>query len=112
MRRAFSASALAIAALTAACMPPVEEAGKRTERFQLVSVYPPKHYGVELKSVQTGQTHKRVYVSKHCNDWRKVGQPLIGQEFDLTVTRYKRGDEEYERFDQNQLLQTFCRKPT
>ena len=33
MRRAFSASALAIAALTAACMPPVEEAGKRTERY-------------------------------------------------------------------------------
>lgn len=104
----FSALALSTFALTACAPPQAQKVGEYSGRFQLVGIDPPKHYYVDLKNVKTGQMHEHVYISKHCNGWRTDTQPLIGREFDLTVTRYNNGKGEYEEFNADQLRRTFC----
>ena len=55
-----------------------------TEEFEIVKIHPPKHFHLDLKSVETGEVFERVYVSKHMNEYRKL---KIGSKFTMTRTR-------------------------
>lgn len=81
---------------------PVES---KIERFILVSMNPPKHFYVTLKSTVDGRVYDHHYVSKHCNSFR---DNKIGDEYNIHTTIMfdpKTG----QNFSQlNNLYQTFC----
>ena len=73
-----------------ACTPETyEETARYRNTYEIIGINPPKHFYLDLKNVKTGVVHKHVYVSKHCNDWRKL---KIGSRWDLTEVDYKRGE--------------------
>lgn len=40
--------------------------------YEVVGVHRPKHFMVDLREVGTGYVFKRQYVTKHCNQWRRL----------------------------------------
>lgn len=60
--------------------------GTEIRRFILVSANPPKHFYVTLKDLQTGDTYERLYVSKHCNNYRP---DQIGLEYNVQVQDFR-----------------------
>lgn len=79
-----------ISALTACYKPtPIEITSQEYKTYSVTKIYPPKHFYVDLKDLKSGRVHKKVYISKHCNEWRKL---KIGSQWSLTEVDYKRGD--------------------
>lgn len=81
--------------LLTACNPlvPTEKISSETKSFTILAIDPPKHVYVDLKD-ENGQEYKHVYVSKHCNSWRKI---VIGSKIDLEVAQYKKGEETWSK---------------
>jgi hypothetical protein len=45
---------------------------KTFNNVQITKVYPPKHVYFDLIDSTTNTTHTKVYVSKHCNNYRNI----------------------------------------
>lgn len=56
------------------------------KEFEVVGINQPKHFYVSFREVGTGFVFKNQYVSKHCNDWRKL---KLGSRWKLTVVTYQ-----------------------
>ncbi len=69
--------------------PVYEETARYRNTYEVIGIDPPKHFYLDLKNVKTGIVHRQVYVSKHCNNWRKL---KIGSKWDMFEIDYKRGD--------------------
>lgn len=84
-------AAVAILGLVAGCSrEPDIFIGKETKTFEVIGINQPKHFYVDLKDVNTGQHYNHVYISKHCNDWRKL---KMGSKWDLAIVEYERQGE-------------------
>lgn len=55
--------------------------------YEILDVDPPKHVYVDLKDIETGQRHNRVFVSKHFNNWRE--KLIIGRKVQVRRSTYK-----------------------
>lgn len=65
------------------------------EKCVVLSINPPKHVYLDLKTVSSGRVFTDVYVSKHCNDMCiSVGDTILA-----TYVKYKFGDYIYEEFE-------------
>ena len=42
------------------------------KNYEVVGINPPKHFYLDLKETKSGYVYKHIYVSKHCNNWRKL----------------------------------------
>jgi hypothetical protein len=82
---------------------PVVVLAEEVHRIQLIEIDPPKHVYADFVNLTTGETVKRAYVSKHCNNYR---QNTEGDEFNVRVTRKKQGDKEFVEY--NDLYSVFC----
>lgn len=52
--------------------PPDAVVASTKKTYEIVGINQPKHFYVDLRDVETGYVYKHVYVSKHCNAWRKL----------------------------------------
>lgn len=44
---------------------------EKWKKYQIIGINPPKHFYITIRDVETGQVFKDLYISKHCNSWRK-----------------------------------------
>jgi len=82
---------------------PVVVLAEEVHRIQLIGIDPPKHVYADFLDLTTGETVKRAYVSKHCNNHRQNNE---GDEYNVKVTRKKQGDKEFVEY--NDLYSVFC----
>lgn len=75
-------------------------------RYILVKMNPPKHFYVTLKDEQTGQVFERLYVSKHCNNFRNNQE---GESYNLQVTSFSMSNQpEVRHTSFHDLYAAFC----
>lgn len=75
-----------ISALTECYKPtPIEITSKEYKTYSVTKIYRPKHFYVDLKDIKSGKVHKKVYISKHCNEWRKLKLVVNGVLLILTI---------------------------
>lgn len=58
---------------------------KQKEEFEIIEINRPKHFGLTIKSIRTGEIHK-VSVSKHFGDWQKI---KIGSKINATWEKWE-----------------------
>lgn len=61
----------------------------RAKQYVLVAVNRPKHFYIRLRDIETGRVTSELYVSKHCNSWRKA---RIGEVLTFNEVTYEYGD--------------------
>jgi hypothetical protein len=54
--------------------------------FKIISVNPPKHLCINMQDLKSGEIIKKVYVSKHFNDYKN--KVFIGRIIKLKVNKY------------------------
>lgn len=69
--------------------------------MELVGVDPPKHFYVDLKD-QEGRVYRKVYVSKHFNDWRSLKMGTKITAYRTTKKHRETGEIQYD-FDHSAL---------
>lgn len=64
--------------------------------YKLLGLDEPKHFYIDVQDILTGKIYKHVYVSKHCNEWRKL---RIGETYKLKRVYWTDGGHENANFD-------------
>jgi hypothetical protein len=85
-------SVLCIVALTA-CGPqrePDHLVGYQVHQVEIVAVNRPKHFNVDVRTVDTGAIYRGVGRSKHCN--RHMSTAYLGRRLDVPFAVYERPD--------------------
>lgn len=82
---------------------PITIVKAEVRRYELLDYDPPKHFYVELRDVKTNQVYQRVYVSKHCNEYRKLE---IHGEYNLQVQVHEQEGKQWLVF--TNLAQELC----
>ena len=67
-----------------------KEVSREYRQYELLYIDPPKHVYIDIKDVKTGIVWKRLYVSKHCNQWRDIPAGSIWG-FELVTYQNKDG---------------------
>jgi hypothetical protein len=75
--------------------------------FVLTRVYRPKHFRVNLRDQKTGRMKIEVYVSKHCNSWRRTA--VVGRVYNITLDTYLDDRDSTRRVVYRNLERIFCR---
>jgi hypothetical protein len=52
------------------CLSTRKEVEFYTATYEITEVFPPKHFRISFRNVETGQVFNQVDISKHFNDWR------------------------------------------
>lgn len=69
---------------------PAKEISREYRQYELLYLDPPKHVYIDIKDVKTGVVWKRLFVSKHCNQWRNIPTGSIWG-FELVTYQNKDG---------------------
>lgn len=67
-----------------------KQVSREYRQYELIHLDPPKHVYIDIKDVKTGVVWKRLYVSKHCNQWRNIPAGSIWG-FELVTYQNKDG---------------------
>lgn len=87
------AAVVAATVLLTACDSRVE-VSRQVKEYEVIKIYPPKRFHVDLKDVQTGQFYQRQYVSKRCSQWRRL--PMYSKwKFTEITYRNEKGELSY-----------------
>lgn len=89
--------AISLVFLLASCEMPKQatKTGQEVKKFKILAIDPPKHVYADLQE-ENGKVHKMVYISKHCNNWRKI---KIGSEIKLTIVSYKLDNDSWQKIE-------------
>lgn len=77
--------------------PPDKEVAREYRQYRLLELNPPKHVYITVEDIKTGYVWNHLYVSKHCNSWRKIPNGSIWG-FEL-VTYEKPDGSRYQELD-------------
>ena len=70
------------------------EVSRQLKEYEVIKIYPPKRFHVDLKDVQTGQFYQRQYVSKRCSQWKRL--PMYSKwQFTEITYRNEKGELSY-----------------
>jgi hypothetical protein len=100
-------SILVVTILQSCTYTPPQVVWQRTDEYIIIDKNPPKHFYLDIQRVSDGVIFKHVYVSKHCNAHKET--VTIGKHITATLTRYKRGDSEWEKFDNTAIYDCLCK---
>lgn len=64
------------------------------KNYEVVGINPPKHFYLDLKETKTGYVYKHIYVSKHCNNWRKLPLHSVFM-FEEVIYKYEKKPDHY-----------------
>lgn len=71
---------------------PATVISSKQKTYEIVDINPPKSFKVDVRDVETGYVYKSIYVSHHCNEWRKL---KLGSRWYFTEVVYQGKNSNY-----------------